>query len=233
MGTELQKTAEVKVLTPILDIVNPAISRLLGKNLAEIAAEVTHAVELGLKTDESARTAEACTQRAIRAIKTVQEIRMTFTRPIDEGKKRIMQEFEFATSRLVAQTEKLKQMGLKRAADIRKAEAKALAEAEAEQKAADEKAAKELERRQNISKAQGGTGENVKPVVAEKINIPISTAGLRTTTRTRQIVDNDAIRAAIADGVRNIEGVNIYPVWEFKITDPKTVPDEYKKITRA
>lgn len=51
-------------------------------------------------------------------------------------------------------------------------------------------------------------------------------AGVLTPTR---IPDRDKIQAAIDNGVREIKGVYIYPVWTFKVLEAKDVPDEYKR----
>jgi hypothetical protein len=46
--------------------------------------------------------------------------------------------------------------------------------------------------------------------------------------------DKEKIQAAVDAGVREIPGVAIYPVWQFKVLDIKQVPEEYRKMgTRA
>lgn len=69
-------------------------------------------------------------------------------------------------------------------------------------------------------------GEALAPVADLK---PTKMEGV--TTRT--IVDKDAIEAAVANGVREIPGVRIYPVWRFEVVDTKQVPDDYKKTSVA
>ena len=143
-----------------------------------------------------------------------------------------MEEFKTATSGLSQLTETLKQMGIKREAEIRAAEAKRIAEAEEAQRIADEKARKQQEANEKNSRSHGGDG-NVKTVEAEQVQVPVSTAGLRSTTRTKSIVDGVAIENAIEEGVRSIEGVRIYQVWDYEVTDAKKVPKKYRRMIRG
>ena len=227
------RTAEVTIVTPLLQVINPTLSKTLGKNLPELAAETNKSIERGIKSPVLARDAEAMVQNGRKAIKTVNDIRLMFTRPIDEGKKKLMKEVEDLLSPLQAANTRLNEMVLARLERLRAEEAKKQAEAEAAQREAEAKAKAEEERRRNISKAQGGTGENVKPVEVEKIEQPISTLELSNTTRTRRIIDVVAIQSAIDNGTREIEGVKIYQVWTFDIEDSRKIPDKYRKTVRA
>ncbi len=228
----LLKTSEVKIITPLLDVINPTLSRTLGKDLPGLTKETNTAIELGLKTDEKARDAEAIVQCGRKAIKAVNEIRLMFTRPIDEGKKKLMKEVEQLLSPLTQANTRLDGMVMDRLEKLRAEEAKKAEEAEAAQRAAEEAARKEEERRRKISLAQGGTGE-VKPVEVEQVEQPISTLELSNTTRTQSIVDREKIQAAIEEGTRQIEGVEIYQVWTFDVTVAKSVPEQYRKTVRG
>ena len=232
MTTTLQKTAEVKIITPLLDVINPMLAKAIGKNLTEITKEASKAVEIGMKTDATARTGEETTKQGIKALKFNEEVRLHYVRQIREGEKRFSDQCKSAVYALDQSITTLKAMGLERQARIEEEETKIQEEAERKQHEADEKARREEERRRKISLAQGGKGE-VKPVEAEKIEQPVGIAGLRKEVRTRSIPDIAKIKTAIDEGVRKIEGVKIYQVWQYEITDAKTVPDQYRKTTRA
>ena len=49
-------------------------------------------------------------------------------------------------------------------------------------------------------------------------------------TTIRMAPDLDKIEAALARGVRVISGVHIYQAWHAKVIEPKSVPDEYKRV---
>lgn len=232
MTTTLQKTSEVTIITPLLDVINPTLAKTLGTDLPNLTDTTNIAIELGIETDGKARDAEAIVQCGRKAIKAVNEIRLMFTRPIDEGKKKLMNEVEQLLSPLTQANTKLNLMVLEKLEKLRAEEARKAAEAEAAQREAEEKARKEEERRRKISLAQGGTGE-VKPVEVEQIEQPISTLELSNTTRTKSIADPEKIQAAIDKGTRQIEGVEIYQIWTFDITVAKKVPEEYRKTVRA
>lgn len=242
--TELavQEKVELRIPTPILDTINHSLAGVLKKNLSEITEEVNGAIELGVKTDETAADAENAVQQGRKAIKVVNEVRLQYTRPIDAGKKRLMDEVANLLSPLTDATTKLDGMVMQRAREIKMAEEKAKREAEAAQRAAEEAARKEQERREKISLSRGGTGE-VAPVVPEVPIQPVEQIGMRSTTRTRSIPNNDVIQQAIDEGVRKIPGVHIYCVWKFTVEDSKLVPDgdteidgktyRFRKITRG
>lgn len=228
---EIQKV-EVNVPTPILDTINLSLSRLFKKNLAELVDDTNRAIERGIETDETARDADAVVGDARQAIRVITEIRLQYTRPIDEGKKSLMREVEALLRPLVDSSTILDNLVMERATRIREAEAEAKRKAEEEQRAVDEAARKEEERRRNISLAKGGDGD-VKPVVPETVVAPVQQIGMRSTTRTKSIVDNDAIKQAVDSGVREIPGVHIYRVWTWDILDAKKVPEEYRRLIRG
>lgn len=112
-------------------------------------------------------------------------------------------------------------------------ERSAFARAERVRLAAEQaKAAAEEERRQKISIAKGGNGENIKSVEQ-----PVDMLKMRSTDVKRRIPDRLAIQAAIDKAVEKIKcecplqipGVSIYVTWEFDIFDSAAVPDEYRK----
>jgi len=230
MGT---KTAEVVIATPLLQVINPALTNIMGKTLDGLVADTNTAIERGVKTVETARDAETMTQSGRQAIKAINAIRLDFTRPIDDGKKRLMDEVKSLLKPLVDANDKLNKMGMDRLAELRVAQAKAEAEAAEAQRLADKKAFDEEQRRIKISKSQGGTGENIKPVVAEKVAQPVNTLQFTNTVKVRSIVSRDKIQAAIDEGIRTIQGVKIFKVWQFEVTDSKAVPEEYRKVARA
>jgi len=234
METELavKEKVEFSIPTPILDTINRSLADLFKKNLQEILDETNRSIELGVVTDSTAATAESAVQQARKAINVINEIRMQYTRPIDAGKKKLMDEVKFMLKPLADALGKLDAMVMDRARKIKEAEEKAQREAEEAQRRADEEARKEEERRRNISLAKGGNGD-VAPVEAEKIITPVSQIGMRSTPRTRSIPDLEAIQKAVDDGVREILGVRIYPIWKFDVEDAKQVPKEYRRIVRG
>ena len=223
---------EVRIPTPILDTINRTLSKLLHKNLAELTADTCQALERGVATDETARDADIVSEDSHKAVRTVQEIRLQYTRPIDEGKKNLMREVERLLRPLVEPLETLDKLRLERVAEIEAKKEEARRKAEAEQRAAEEAARKEEERRRNISLGKGGEGI-FTPVEVSKPVQPIEQIGMRSTTRVASIPDNDAIENAINRGIRQIPGVHIYQVWKFDIVDSKKVPKEYRKLRRA
>lgn len=232
METAIQERPEVKIPTPILDVIDKSLSSLLDKNITEIEVETNRCIEQGVKEDDKARAANAIVEEGNTAIKTVNEIRLQFTRPIDAAKKELMREVESLLYRLVASNNKLKQMALDRVDEIKRQEAEAKRKYEEEVREAERKAAAEEVRRSNISISKGGDG-NVKPVAVEEVVQPVSTVGMRNTARTRTIPDHDKITEAINNGVRQIDGVRIYQVWAFDIENSKEVPADYRKRTMA
>jgi len=227
----IKEKVELRIVTPILDTLNHSLMELFKKNLDEVVDETNRAIELGVKTDETAATAESAFQQVNTTVKLGNEIRLHYTRPIDAGKKRLMKEVEDLLSPAVEAKDIIDGMLIKRKERIDAEKARIFREAEETQRTADEAARKEQERRENISLGMGGTGE-VAPVVAEKIEPPISLVGMRSTTRTRSIPDHEAIQKAVDEGVREIAGVRIFQVWQFDVEDSKQVPENYRRLVR-
>lgn len=226
------KTVEIKVVTPILNVLNRILMREFKLNLNEVVDETNRAIELGVETDKNAGDAENTFQQARGTVKLGNEIRLFYTRPIDAGKKKLMSEVEAMLKPAVDSRDILDGMLLERKGKIEEAKEKARLEAEEKQRAADEAARKREETNRNISLGKGGDGD-VKPVVAETIQTPISTVGMRNTTRTRSIPDLEKIQLAVDDGVREIAGVRIYCIWKSEVTDSKKVPKEYRRMCRG
>ena len=228
---EIQKV-EVRIPTPILQTVNSSLSRFFKRNIDELANDVNRAIERGVKTDENARDAEIIVQDARKAIRIVNEIRLEYTRPIDEAKKAFIREVDSLLRPLTESNSVLDRLLLERAREIKRKEEQARREAEAKAREAEAKAYREEERRRKISIAQGGNGDH-KPVLIDKPVMPVSQIGMRSTTKTRSVVDREAIRLAVSNGVREIPGVNIFQVWQFEIIDSGAVPKEYRMDVRA
>lgn len=234
METELavREKVELTIPTPILDTIDHSLAELFKKKLVEIVEETNRAIELGIETDGNAASAESAVQQARKAINVVNEVRMLYTRPIDAGKKKLMDEVKNMLKPLTDSCQKLDGMVLDRARKIREAQEKAQREAEEAQRATEEAAMKREEHNRNISLGMGGTGE-VAPVVPETVIRPVSQIGMRSTTRLRSIPDLEAIQKAVDEGVREIVGVRIYPVWKFDVEDAKLVPKEYRREVRG
>jgi len=234
MPTELavREKVELSIPTPILDTINHSLAELFKKNLAEIVDETNRGIELGVTTDENAASAESAVQQARKTASVIEEIRKQYTRPIDAGKKKLMDEVKRMLKPLNDSLEILDGMVLDRARKIEAAKEKARREAEEAQRRAEEEARKREEWNRNISLSKGGNGE-VKPVEPEQVITPVSQIGMRSTTRTRSIPDLEAIQKAVDEGVRQIIGVRIYPVWKFTVEDAKSVPKEYRRLVRG
>lgn len=234
MPTELavREKVELSIPTPILDTINHSLAELFKKNLAEIVDETNRGIELGVTTDENAASAESAVQQARKTASVIEEIRKQYTRPIDAGKKNLMDEVKRMLKPLNDSLEILDGMVLDRARKIEAAKEKARREAEEAQRRAEEEARKREEWNRNISLSKGGNGE-VKPVEPEQVITPVSQIGMRSTTRTRSIPDLEAIQKAVDEGVRQIIGVRIYPVWKFTVEDAKSVPKEYRRLVRG
>lgn len=230
--TQIENQIEVRIPTPILDTINRSLSQLFKKNLAELTDDVNRAIERGVVTDETARDADSVVGDARKAVRVINEIRLQYTRPIDEGKKNLMREVERLLKPLVDSNTILDKLLMERAAEIKQKQEEARRKAEEEQRAAEEAKRKEEERRQNISLGKGGEG-NYTPVEIETPIQPFEQIGMRSTTRTKSVVDKEAIESAVEQGVKEIAGVNIYQVWTFEITDAKAVPKEYRKLIRG
>jgi hypothetical protein len=240
MGTqtaELAKPEEVRVSlaipTPILNVIDRSLANVIKKNLREIIAETNTAIERGVKEDDAALQANAVVDEGRKAIKIVNEVRLQFTRPIDAGKKQLIEEVRKMLAPLEGATNKLNTMTIEREQRIRAEQERIEQENERRKQEADAKRRAEEERRRNISLGKGGNGD-FTPVEPEPVAPIVTTAGMRSTTRIKSIVDNEKIRKAIdEDGVRDIAGVSIFQVWQFEIVDSKAVPKQYRKDIRG
>lgn len=229
--TKKQK-AEIKIPTPILDIIDKSLAAQLGKDLAEIAAETNRCIERGVKGSKELNQANTVVVEGLTAIKMVEEIFLqTIIRPIRAGLDDVRSERDSILHDVSTPNEILNGMVLDRDAEIRQEKADIKKKYEEDKAAAEAKAASEQTRRSNISKGLGGDGD-VKPVAVEEVVQPISTIGMRSTVRAKTRPDKDKITEAINNGVRQIDGIKIYQVWVFKIENSKEVPSEYRKITR-
>lgn len=230
--TEIQKV-EVKTVTPFLETVNLVLAKELNTNVDAVVGNINRAIERGVKTDDTLRVGNSVVEEARKTVKAIREIRLQYTRPLDEAKKFIMNTQEEPLCCKVSEPlGVLDAMVMERDAEIKAAKAEAKREAEEKQRAIDEAARKREEHNRNISLGKGGTGD-VKPVVPEKIIAPVEQIGMRSTVRTRTIPDKDAIQKAIDNGVREIPGVKIFQVWIFEVEESKKVPREYRKTTRG
>lgn len=233
METAIQKaTAKVMIVTPILDMLNPMLTKEFGKNVPEIAADLSKVLERGVKTPKLLAEANTIALIGNRAMKFKKETQLSYTRPIVEGQKEVIKGFDSAFNKIEDPLERVNKLVMDRDAELKAEERRRQEEAEAAQLAADEKARKETERNRNISLGKGGTGE-VKIVEPEKINQPISIIAMTNPIRTKRIPDKDAIQLAVDKGLREIPGVKIKQIWVFDITEAKKVPDEYRKTVRA
>lgn len=229
--TEIQRV-EVRELAPLLTSMNAVVMEVVGKEIVALTEEVNTAIEKGVETDDNAKAAESTCTQGLNALKAAHEVRMEYTRPLDQVKDQLIKEEQRVKKQLMEGTARLDMMLKSRADRIRREEEEARAKIAEENRLREEAARKEEERRANISKAKGGVG-NFKPVEVQKVVAPVVTrAGMRNTTKVRYIKDVVKIQAAVDNGVREIPGVRIYPVWQYEITDPTLLPMEYKKPSR-
>ena len=233
MPTKTQELVTVTVLTPILSLINKTFVKVVNKKLPVLLAEVNTATERGIATDETARTADSIVVAAKKAIKTVKEIRLQITRPIDKKKRELMSEVENMISPLVMATASLDERVIARAAEIRRIKAEAERKYAEEQRLAEEAARKREEHNRYISLSKGGTGE-VKPVEVEEVTRPISTLGTTDTARLRRIPNREKIALAVANsnGEIKIPGVRIWFIPQYKVEDTKLLPEEYTILSR-
>jgi len=246
MTTQIEQV-QVMVPTPILQTIDKTLTNLIRRNIAELVDDVNRAIERGVKTDETARQADGIVQDARKAIKIVNEIRLEYTRPIDEGKKRLIAEVEAFLRPLSDSTSILDKLLLERAAEIKAKQEEARREAEQRRLEAEAEARKEEERRRNISLAKGGNG-TFTPVKLEIAPQPVEQIGMRSVTRTKSIVDTNAIQSAMEQNIKSngpcptcgasrcslsIPGVEFLHKIEPSVLDSAAVPDEYRRIIRG
>lgn len=237
---EIENQIEVRIPTPILDTINRSLSKLFRKNLTELENDVNRAIELGVVTDETARDADIVSDDGHKALRIVNEIRLQYTRPIDEGKKALMREVESLLRRLLEGLGILDELRFERAAKIKTKKEEARLKAEEEKRAADEARQKEIDKRKKLREAAEQRGfkvgtdaiEERVPQVETPVR-PIEQIGMRSTTRMRMNVDRDAIAKVVKNGVREIPGVHIYQVWTFDIVEASQVPETYRKPGRG
>ena len=228
-GTEI----EVKTPTPFLDACNKSLIKIFDKELPQIIDNQNRAIARGVATDDTARDGDGVCQEGRKAIRVVNEIRLYYTRPVDAWKTDFINDCRRELKPLVDSNKILDELLMERAAEIQAKQEEARRKAEEEKWAIEEAARKEEERRRNISLAKGGNGD-VAPVVPEIPIQPYEQIGMRSTTRTKSIVDNCAIQQAVQhDGIREIPGVSIYQVWTFEVLDAKKVPKEYRRTIRG
>lgn len=221
---------EISYAMPILEQINAVVVKEFEAGYQQIVDATNTAIELGVATTKTANDAETIRKQAKQVLKAGHEIRMMYTRPIDDGKKALKTEVDAFLQPLQDASDKLNQL-VREEAGRKAAERRRLEEeAVAEQRRLNAETEKEEQRRINISQAKGGTGENVKPVIPERVIAPTAHITMQSTTTVKRIIDNEAIRLAVEeDGVRSIPGVRIYPVWHFVIEIAKAVPQEYRK----
>lgn len=233
MENKLALRPKVNIPTPILSVIDKSLTELIKKGLDELADDLNKCIELGIEDDRLSRQANAVVEDAIKAEKAVNEIRRSFTRPIDEGKAKLMEEVKRLLSPVVSAKEKLDGLLMEKKRKAIAETAKIKREHEEAQRAADEAARTEKERRENISRTLRDDGSfKVAEVKAEVIAQPLDLSGLHSTVKTSSIVDKDKIEKAVESGTRKIPGVKIYQVWTFEVTDHKKVPEEYRKLRR-
>lgn len=232
LETQEIKKVEMRLVAPVLETLNKTLWELLKKNLPDLEVEVNTAIERGVKTDETSNDANTASDLGHKGIRVVTEVRLQYTRQIDAVKKEIMRDVEAESRPLVNSLKILDELRFERSEGIRLEKERIKRETEEKQRAIDEAARKEEERRKNISLAQGGNG-NFKPVERETIVQPVEQIGMRDTARTKRIIDHDAIKEAVERGVREIPGVHIFQIWTYKVVDSKSVPQEYRKTGRG
>lgn len=221
---------EIKFALPILTQINKVVVKEFECGFQEVIDATNQAIERGVATTKTANDAETARKQAKQVLKAGHEIRMMYTRPIDEGKKTLKDEVDTFLKPLQDASDKLNQI-VREEAGRKAAERRRLEEeAAAEQRRLNAEAEKEEQRRINISQAMGGTGENVKPVIPEKVIAPTAHITMQSTTSVKRIIDRDKIRFHIDNYcIREIPGVRIYPVWHFEVEDAKAVPDIWRK----
>jgi len=213
---------------------------LFKRNLDELTRDVNRAIERGVATDETARDADGIVQDARKAIRVINEIRLQYTRPIDEGKKNLMREVERLLKPLSDSNKILDSLCMERTEEIRRKQEEARIQAEEQQRAAEEERQKEIVRREKLRLAADERGcevgtdtiESRVPEVEVPVQ-PVEQIGMRVTTRTRSIPDIKAIEQAVDEGIREIAGVSIFQAWKFTVVDAKIVPEEYRRTIRG
>ena len=101
-------------------------------------------------------------------------------------------------------------------------------------KAADATYTKKVTDYHKAEEAKRKEAEAINKVVGEEVvEVADQQKRVRAETGTLTFVPpaaKEKIQAAVDAGVREIPGVAIYPVWQFKVLDIKQVPEEYRKM---
>lgn len=235
MPTQQLAEREVSIVwkSPLWSLVGNLVKKTFNSNISTMLEKTNRAIELGVDSDQNSADAEAITDQSYKCIKLVHEARMSLTRPIRQQLDQTVQEEAQYYSQLKEATEKLKRMNTTREEKIRRKIREAEQEHARKVAEAQAKARAEEQRRINISKAQGGTGENVKPVIPDVPIAPIQTVGMRSTVKISSRVDKEKIRRAVETGARTIRGVHIFQQWTFVVTDAKDVPEAFRSTKRG
>lgn len=180
-----------------------------------------------VKNQADVDTANVAMLKINRVIKYIEAARKEATRPFMDAKKEVDTQAKDVLNPIQEIFDAMKsKIAVWRKEEQEKIESENRRIAE-ENRKAEEAAQAELKRRQNISKAQGGTGENVKPVEAP---VPIKKATALSMTDSTKVrkrwvgevedetlvprqflsVDQKKINEAIRAGVHEIAGVKIY-----------------------
>ena len=152
----------------------------------DLLMQVDQAADQEIKNDAMCAELNMAGKNLNEGRKTIEKIRMATKRPHLDANKEIDEKFGVALSHFDRVINKLKSGVLKyNQAKQRKLQAER-DEVDRKNREAAEAARKEEERRIKISKAQGGTGENVKPVEAEIIATPRRQLDLSGTTTVKK-----------------------------------------------
>ncbi len=116
----------------------------------------------------------------------IEKLRVETKKPYLDGGRKIDIQFSIALDQFDRVINKTRKAVTTYTQEKQRKLAAAQAEVERKNREAAEKARKEEERRINISKAQGGTGENVKPVEAEVTAAPIAKIDMSGTTTVKK-----------------------------------------------
>lgn len=168
------------------------------KDLTEVASS------LEIKSSEDAEKATVLLSQIKKAFKNAEDVRLTFTKPINESLNAINKKFKEATQPLIQSETVIKNKIL----TWRREE--------------NEKLRKEEERRRKIQEAHAEKGHEVKaPVQMERVEKTVGKSQVRTVKAYELVdfgllgneyktVDEVAIRKAIQSGVTEIPGLRIY-----------------------
>lgn len=231
---QIIRTQRVTLTFPTLitDCIGSHVAKEYEASVEEVTALINKGIEAGVATSKTHADLESLVRQGRGILRAGDAIRKEFTKPLDQAKSKCIEQQRQYLGQLQLATDKADRLCVEEADRKESEKQRLIEEAEAENRRRETAAAAEEQRRINISRAKGGTGENVKPVVAEPVVAPVAHITMRNTTRVKYRVDDQKIRDAIDRGVRDIPGVRIYPVWNFVIEDRKAVPKEYKSAGR-